>query len=76
MDFVKKRFQVNALFNEKFNYCQLVWMCHNQTNNDKIKRVHERYIRKRQICLYASYTSQNSCCRIVKVQLFLQRLFL
>ena len=29
MDFAKRRLQVNAFFYSQFNYCQLVWMCHN-----------------------------------------------
>ena len=27
------------------NYCQLVWMCHNRTKNNKINRLHERRLR-------------------------------
>ena len=26
----------------QFNYCQLIWMCHNRTKNTKINRLHER----------------------------------
>ena len=29
----------------QFNYCQLVWMCHNGTKNNKINRVHESCLR-------------------------------
>ena len=29
----------------QFNYCQLVWMCHNLTKNNKINRLHERCLR-------------------------------
>ena len=53
MDFVKKRFQVNILFYSLFNYCQLVWMCHDQTNNNKINRIHER-------CLHLIYNDKKS----------------
>ena len=45
MDFAKRRLLVNAFFYSQFNYCQLVWMCHNRTNNNKIHRLHERCFR-------------------------------
>ena len=45
MDFVKRRLLVNAFFYSQFNYCQLVWMCHNRSNNNKINRLHERCLR-------------------------------
>ena len=45
MDFAKRRLLVNAFFYSQFNYCQLVWMCHNRTNNNKINRLHERCLR-------------------------------
>ena len=30
MDFNKKRLAVNAFFMAQFNYCPLIWMCHNK----------------------------------------------
>ena len=45
MDFSKRRLLVNAFFYSQFNYCQLVCMCHNRTNNSKINRLHERSLR-------------------------------
>ena len=45
MDFAKRHLLVNAFFYSQFNYCQLVWMCHNRTNNNKINRLHERCLR-------------------------------
>ena len=45
MRFAKKRLIVNAFFYSQFNYCQLVWMYHNRTNNNKINRLHERCLR-------------------------------
>ena len=45
MDFAKRRLIVNAFFYSQFNYCQLVWMCHDRTNNNKINRLHERCLR-------------------------------
>ena len=45
MDFAKRGLLVNAFFYSQFNYCQLVWMCHNRTRNNKINRLHERCLR-------------------------------
>ena len=45
MDFAKRRLLVNVFFYSQFNYCQLVWMCHDRTNNNKINRLHERCLR-------------------------------
>ena len=45
MDLEKKRLLVNAFFYLQFNYCKLVWMCHNRTNNNKINYFRERCIR-------------------------------
>ena len=41
MDLNKKRLLLNAFFMSQFNYCQLVWMCHNHTKNNKINRLHK-----------------------------------
>ena len=53
MDFNKKRLTVNAFFTSQFNYCPLIWMCHNRTYNSKINRLHER-------CLRLIYNDQRS----------------
>ena len=45
MDFAERHLLVNAFFYSQFSYCQLVWMCHNRTNNNKINRLHERCLR-------------------------------
>ena len=45
MDLNKKRLLLNAFFMPQFNYCQLVWMCHNRTKSNKINRLHERCLR-------------------------------
>ena len=45
MDLNKKRLLLNAFFMSQFSYCQLVWMCHNRTKNNKINRLHERCLR-------------------------------
>ena len=42
MDFAKCRLLVNAFFYSQFNYSQLVWMCNNRTNNNKINSLNER----------------------------------
>ena len=36
---------MNSFFTSQFNYCPLVWMCHNRTINNKINRLHERCLR-------------------------------
>ena len=53
MDFAKRRLLENAFFYSQFNYCQLVWMCHNRTNDNKINRLHER-------CLRLNYSDKKS----------------
>ena len=53
MDFAKRRFLVNGFFYSQVNYCQLVWMCHNRTNSNKINRLHER-------CLPLIYNDKKS----------------
>ena len=45
MDLNKKRLLLNPFFMSQFNYCQLVWMCHNRTKNNKMHRLHERCLR-------------------------------
>ena len=45
LDFNKTRLLVNAFFMSQFNYCPLIWMCHNRTKNNKINRIHERCLR-------------------------------
>ena len=45
LDFKKKKLLINSLFMSLFNYCQLIWMCHNRTKNNKINRLHERCLR-------------------------------
>ena len=45
MDFAKRRLLVNAFYYSQLNYCQLVWICRNRTNNNKINRPHERRLR-------------------------------
>ena len=45
MDLSKRRMVMNAFFNSQFNYCPLIWMCHNRMTNRKINRLHERCLR-------------------------------
>ena len=45
MDLNKKRLLLNAFFMSQFSYCQLVWMSHILTKNNKINRLHERCLR-------------------------------
>ena len=41
----KRRMVMNAFLNSQFNYCPLIWMCHNRTTNRKINRLPERCLR-------------------------------
>ena len=45
LDFKKKKLLINSFFMPQFNYCQLIWTCHNRTKNNKINRLHERFLR-------------------------------
>ena len=36
---------MNSFFNAQFNYCSLIWVLHNRSNNNKIKHLHERCLR-------------------------------
>ena len=45
MDLSKRHMVMNDFFNSQFNYCPLIWMCHNRTTNRKINRLHERCLR-------------------------------
>ena len=44
LDFKKKKLLIKSFFMFQFNYRQLIWMCHNRTKNNKINRLHERYL--------------------------------
>ena len=45
LGFKKKKLLINSFFISQFNYCQLIWICHNRTKNNKINRFHERCLR-------------------------------
>ena len=45
INYEEKHLLVNAFFHSQFNYCQLVWMCHDRTDNNKINHLHERCFR-------------------------------
>ena len=45
MNLNKKRLLLNVFFMSQFNYCHLVWMCHNRTENSKINRLFKRFLR-------------------------------
>ena len=36
---------MKTFITSQFNYCPLVWMCHNRTMNNKINKLHERALR-------------------------------
>ena len=41
----KLRLVMKTFIESQFNYCPLIWMCHNRTLNAKINRLHERALR-------------------------------
>ena len=45
INLTKRKLLMNWFFTSQFNYCPLVWMCHNRTINNKINRLHERCLR-------------------------------
>ena len=45
MTLEKKKIVMNSFFNAQFNYCPLIWMLQSRGNNDKLKFLHERYLR-------------------------------
>ena len=45
MNLQKRKFLRNTFFNTQFNYCPLVLMLHSRQNNNKVKRLLERYLR-------------------------------
>ena len=53
MDLSKRPMDINAFFNSQFNYCPLIWMCHNCTTNRKINGLHGR-------CLCIIYNDKQS----------------
>ena len=53
MSFSQRKLLLNAFFLSQFNYCPLVWMCHNRELNNKINRLHERVLRM----IYKDYVS-------------------
>ena len=45
MNIAKRRLLMNSFFASQFNYCPLVWMCHNRSVNNKINPLHEGCLR-------------------------------
>ena len=41
----KLKILMRAFINSQFNYCPLIWMFHNRTQNNKINKLHERALR-------------------------------
>ena len=58
MDLPKRRMVMNAFSNSQFNYCPLMWMCHNRTTNRKINRLHER-------CFHIIYNDKESSFKML-----------
>ena len=53
MNLIKQKLLMNLFFTSQFNYCPLVWTCHNCTINNKNHRLHER-------CLSIVYNDNKS----------------
>ena len=47
MNFNKKQLFVNTFFMPQFNYCPLILMCQNDTNNNKIQKKPSRGVLKK-----------------------------
>ena len=46
MSFEKKKLRMKSFFNAQFNYCPLIWVLRKIiSNNNKIKHLHEHYLR-------------------------------
>ena len=45
MNITKRCTLLNTYFISQFNYCPLIWMWHSRAKNNKINRLHERYLR-------------------------------
>ena len=45
MGFNKKGLTVNSILMAQFSFCPLIWICDNRTYDNKINRLHERYLR-------------------------------
>ena len=45
MELRKRGILMNASVNSQFNYCPVIWMCHSRALNNKINRLHERFLR-------------------------------
>ena len=45
MNITKQCTLLKTFFISQFNYCPLIWMCHSHAKNEKINRLHERYLR-------------------------------
>ena len=58
MGLSKRCMVMNAFFSSQFNYCPLIWMCHNRTTNRKINRLHER-------CLCIIYNNKQSSFKML-----------
>ena len=45
LPFEKRKVLMHAFIISQFNYCPLVWMCHNRATNNKINNLHYRALR-------------------------------
>ena len=45
MSLEKRRIVIKSFFESQFEYCSLLWMCHNRTLNNRINNLHYRALR-------------------------------
>ena len=45
MGLAEKKLQMNSFFPAQCNYCQLIWIIHNRSNNNRVKYLHGRFTR-------------------------------
>ena len=45
MSLEKRRILIKSFFESQFEYCSLLWMCHNRTLNNRINNLHYRALR-------------------------------
>ena len=45
MDLPKRKILMKAFITSQFSYCQLIWMLHSRTLNNRINNIHERALR-------------------------------
>ena len=63
---------LNTFFILQFNYCPLTWMCHSRAKNNKINRLHERYLNN---LITTRYLFLSDYWNNIALSLYKQRIF-